>query len=113
MKDARENRWGLLGIVCLDCGAKTEFDDPLPKGVHASLTNNGPSHCLVVMLPKTCPDCHNLRAVEEPERCGSRYTAGPKTRWCELAPGHEGNHEADGWSWSDDAEDADDGQRAT
>lgn len=58
----KENRWTVDEVRCLDCGCSFELpvknvsrDVGRPMGDGARL--------LMITLPETCPECHNLKAA--------------------------------------------------
>ncbi len=63
----RENRWTVDAVRCMDCD--TSF---VPLRVDRDVnrqagTGNRIGRLMLVVMPETCPRCHNLTAVPEPE----------------------------------------------
>jgi hypothetical protein len=58
------NRWGLLGLVCLDCGYEYRTE-PRGPGILAAL--HVPYALIIVTCPEVCPHCRNLRLVQPDE----------------------------------------------
>ena len=56
----RENRWTVDAVRCMDCD--TSFVPPhIDRDVNRRPRTG--DRILLVVMPETCPRCHNLRAV--------------------------------------------------
>jgi ribosomal protein S27E len=58
----RENRWMVDAVRCMDCDrefipARVDRDAHRQAGIG--------SRFLLVVMPETCPNCHNLKAVPQ------------------------------------------------